>query len=89
MTLVDDLDDFIYEVKYHIASEIESLIEDRIISPYIDEQTQSTRPIDLLRDIKVIRSQVNRTEFRFTYSFYAKYAAKRLWGEYIIDKAIR
>lgn len=85
----DNLDDFLYELRYHIAAEIEAAIIDKVIGPYIDENTGLVRPLDIMNDIKVFRSPVSKTEYRFVYSFYGRYGVKRIFGEYIIDRAIR
>jgi hypothetical protein len=84
----DSLDDFLFEIKHHIADEIEAAVEDKTIAPYIADATGLSRRIDYTTDIKVFQSQANRTEYRFVYYFVPRYVAKRLFGEYVVDRAL-
>jgi len=83
----DNLDEFIHELKAQIAIEIEAAISDKIIAPF---RTDSgvPRALDLANDIKVFRSQVKKTEYRFVYWFQAKWTVKRIFGEYWVDTAL-
>lgn len=84
----DDLDSFVYELKSHIAFELESAIFDRIIAPYVDDAGR-TRGIDLANDVKVYRNPAKKSEFRFMYWFSGRYGVKRIFGEYVVDVALR
>ncbi len=83
----DDVDDFLYELKANIAIEIDAAIADKIIAPYRNEDGKP-RGIDMVNDIKVYRSQVHRTEYRFMYWFAAKWVVKRIFGEYVVDSPL-
>jgi hypothetical protein len=84
----DDLDSFIYEVKTQIALEIEAAIFDKIIGAYTDDSGRP-RAIDMFNDIKVVRDPTRKTEFRFMYWFNGRYGVKRLFGEYVVDVALK
>lgn len=83
----DRLDEFVYELKYHIALEIERAILDRIIAPYLDD-TGAVRALDMANDIVVYRDPASKSTYRFIYWFNARYAVKRIFGEYIVDVKI-
>ena len=83
----DRLDEFVYELKYHIALEIERAILDRIIAPYTDD-SGAVRSLDMATDIVVYRDPVSKSTYRFTYWFNARYAVKRIFGEYVVDVKI-
>jgi hypothetical protein len=84
----DDLDSFIYEVKTQIALELEAAIFDKIIGAYTDDSGRP-RAIDMFNDIKVVRDPTRKTEFRFMYWFNGRYGVKRLFGEYVVDVALK
>lgn len=84
----DNVEDFVYELKFHIASEIEMAIFDRVIGNYEDENGVP-RGLDMANDIKVYRNPVNKNEYRFMYWFNGRYGVKRLFGEYVVDVPIR
>lgn len=84
----DNIDDFVYELKFHIASEIELAIFDKIIGYYADENGRP-RPLDMATDIKVYRNPASKTEYRFMYWFNGRYGIKRLFGEYVVDVGIK
>lgn len=83
----DDVDDFLHELKANIAIEIDAAVADKVIAPYRTEDGR-TRGVDMVNDIKVYRSQVHATEYRFMYWFTAKWVVKRIFGEYIVDSPL-
>jgi len=86
--VVDDLESFVYEVKTQIALEIEAAIFDKIIGPYTDNSGRP-RAVNMFDDIKVVRNPASKTEFKFLYWFNGRYGVKRLFGEYVVDVALK
>jgi len=83
----DNLDDFLFEIKYHIAIEINAAIVGRAIAPYTDDNNVA-RPLDLVSDIKVYKFPTSNTEYGFVYWFQPRWVSKKIFGEYVVAQPL-
>ena len=82
----DDLVDFIIDFKLVIESVLASMVSNKVIGPFKDNNGV-TRALDLNTDIKVVQDPNDATKYQFAYYFNLRYPALRLFGTYSVDKA--